>query len=62
MTVGLSDFASYTQSGQMIQTPNFPFRLVFHPNSAYHYKFPDQPDEDFVPKLTSVSGPNNFFQ
>jgi hypothetical protein len=37
--LGLSDFARYTQDGNAVASPEFPFRLVFHPTLAYHQKF-----------------------
>jgi len=39
--IGLSDLAHYDQNGNNITSPVFPFRLVFHPTTALHNKFPD---------------------
>lgn len=37
--IGVSEFASFTQSGAAVPSPNAPFRVVFHPTAAYHQKF-----------------------
>ncbi|KAL6073150.1 hypothetical protein QOT17_005120 [Balamuthia mandrillaris] len=42
--VGLSDFASYTESGAPVAKPLFPFRLVLHPTKQVHNMFPDDPE------------------
>jgi hypothetical protein len=37
--VGLSDFASTNQDGIVVETPNFPFCIVFHPLPSTSEKF-----------------------
>jgi len=39
--LGLSDIARYDQQGNMESRPNFPYRLVFHPNKRIHTALPD---------------------
>jgi hypothetical protein len=45
--LGLSDLASIDESGTNASTPTFPFRLIFHPTTALHTMFPDDPQEDY---------------
>jgi len=41
--IGLSDLARYDEFGTNYTSPVFPFRLVFHPTTALHNQFPDDP-------------------
>jgi len=39
--IGLSDFATYDQTGKSYPNPKFPYRLIFHPTSRWHNFFSD---------------------
>jgi len=39
--LGLSDLARYDQFGRVESNPNFPYRIVFHPNKRIHAALPD---------------------
>jgi len=54
-TVGISDFAMYTQDGKKVASPVFPFELIFKPTSAIHIMFPDSYQGTyFTDQLASV--------
>jgi len=46
--LGVSDMATYDQSGNEAATPVFPFRLVFSPNPTVTAMFPDTGDGNYV--------------
>lgn len=45
--IGLSDLARYDERGTNHTSPSFPFRLIFHPVTAIHNSFPDDPQNPF---------------
>ena len=45
--IGVKDLAEFDSNGKKESSPNFPFRLVFHPTKAAHELFKDiQPSDD----------------
>jgi len=58
--LGLSDFASFTENGDPVSSPRFPFRLVFHPTLQYHTMFPNTTDEDLPSQLSENMLPNSI--
>ena len=52
--VGLSDACSYGQDGVKVETPVFPFEVIFEPSGAIH--FPDQKksSDDILRELASI--------
>jgi hypothetical protein len=61
--IGLSDLALYDQQGNNITSPNFPFRLIFHPVTAIHNAFPDAPSQPFYDILVSgLSNPGPLYE
>jgi len=60
--IGLSDLAHYDQAGNEITSPAFPFRLVFHPTTALHNKFPDAPTANpFATLENGLQQPSDMF-
>jgi len=57
--LGLSELASYDQFGRFESRPNFPYRVVFHPNKRIHTALPDPyqglPFQNQVVKVISAS-------
>jgi len=49
--IGTSNLALYDETGKNATSPNFPFRLVFHPTTALHNAFPDAPQQPFTDVL-----------
>jgi len=61
--IGLSNLAKYTENGTLVQNPKFPFRLIFHPVSAWHTFYPDsQPSVPFEQQLASTLKPSPLYQ
>jgi len=60
--IGLSDLALFSDDGTQSETPQFPFRLVFHPVSKWHTYYPDdQPSTSFEDQLKSTLVPGPLY-
>jgi len=60
--LGLSDFATYDQSGNQTNSPNFPFRLVFQPSLKFKSIFPDAfTTSDLCSQLSTLSAPQPIY-
>jgi len=61
--IGLSDLAKYQEDGSVVENPEFPFRLVFHPIANWHNFFPDSPPTTtFQEQLSSNLKPGPLYQ
>jgi len=61
--IGLSDFASYDQYGNYYSTPNFPYRLIFHPTDKWHNAFNDSdPGMQFNEQLLKYLTPGPLYE
>jgi len=61
--IGISDLAKFSDNGTEIQTPVFPFRLIFHPENSWHTFYPDtQPSVTFQTQLESTLKPGPLYQ
>jgi len=52
--VGLKHFAEYDQNGNSVDTPSFPYRLVFHPSTDLHNMFDDNDNSTLISKLAKI--------
>jgi len=60
--IGLNDIAQYDQNGRVYSNLSFPFRLVFHPNPVYHFKFSDDyPNENLQQQLNKNLKPGLLY-
>eukprot|EP00347_Sterkiella_histriomuscorum_P023568 403334144 len=53
--VGLMDFAQYDKTGAYVQTPVFPFELVFSPSDAVKSLFPNDYTAPFTEQLSTLT-------
>jgi hypothetical protein len=53
--VGLSDWAQYTQAGQKVSTPNFPYQIFFEPNPAVKSMFTSSYSEDYRTQVQKIN-------
>jgi len=59
-SLGLSEFASYTESGQTVTSPVFPWILLFQPNPALTAKMSSNTNLDVTHVLTSMANGNEI--
>jgi len=56
--LGLNQMATFDEDGNAENSPNFPFRLVFHPTKEAHTKFPSTPNNDELYLTKQLDGYN----
>jgi len=61
--IGVSDLARFDQSGTEFKNPSFPFRVIFHPVTPIHTKFPDTyPGMNLQEQLSTLLPPGILFE
>jgi len=61
--IGLSDMASFDQTGKNYSNPNFPYRLIFHPVTRWHNAFSDSdPGMGFNEQLVRTLTPGPLYE
>ena len=60
--VGLSDFASYDQSGHKVDSPKFPFQLIFEADPSLKTRFSDDFTEYFQSQISKIASGSHLYK
>jgi len=59
--VGLSDACSYTQNGEKVSAPVFPFEVMFEPTGAASFEDKRKSNDDLMKELSGISPGTELF-
>ena len=60
--VGVSDMATYGQSGHKATTPKFPFELIYRPDPSIKSRFPSTFDKAYTEQIASIESGATVYQ
>ena len=60
--VGLKSIAQFTQNGEEVAQPKFPFRLIFRATDAVRNLFPDTYEDGYLAQLSRIPADADLYE